>query len=54
MHPRARSYPRGVSVLGGAQAYVMATQGLSCPKAFRVLKKKHKLSCPNEGFRAGE
>jgi dual specificity phosphatase 12 len=32
-------------------AHIMATQDLDCPKAFRVLKKKHKPSCPNEGFR---
>eukprot|EP00041_Stephanoeca_diplocostata_P020713 m.468757 g.468757 ORF g.468757 m.468757 type:complete len:352 (-) comp21647_c1_seq1:164-1219(-) len=32
-------------------AYVMHAQQLPCPKAFRVVKKKHRPSCPNEGFR---
>ena len=30
----------------------MASQQLPCPKAFRILKKAHRASCPNEGFRA--
>lgn len=32
-------------------AYVMHAQKLPCPQAFRVVKKKHRPSCPNEGFR---
>lgn len=29
----------------------MTSQQLPCPKAFRILKKAHRPSCPNEGFR---
>lgn len=30
----------------------MKSQELPCPKAFRILKKAHRPSCPNEGFRS--
>ena len=32
-------------------AYIMAELELDCPKAFRMLKKAHRPSCPNVGFR---
>lgn len=32
-------------------AHIMASQQLDCPRAFRVLKKAHKATHPNEGFR---
>lgn len=31
-------------------SYIMASEKLDCPKAFRLLKTAYKKACPNEGF----
>ena len=43
---------RALETTLAVKAYVMATEQLPCPKAFRVVKKAHRPACPNEGFRA--